>query len=281
MKAETSKLKQNLNGYVTGLIPALKKAHKKLDRILDIIINHHKLKRQNMATAGDGKADEEDLIDVLLNVQESGMQEFNVTINHVKAVALDIFTAGSETSATTIEWAMSELLRNPEVMNKAQEEVRQFLKGKTKIQETDIHELDYLKSVVKETLRLHPPVSLITRVSRERCEVNGYEVPADTNFIINLFALGRDPEYWVDADSFNPGRFHGSSTDFKGNNFEFLPFGAANVELVLSQLLYHFDWKLANGNKPEELDMEESFGVSCRRKNYLHLIATPVTPFAC
>ena len=187
---------------------------------------------------------------------------------------------------------MSELLRNPRVMKKAQEEVRQVLKGKTKIQEADIHEVDYLKSVVKETLRLHPPVSLITRVSRELCEVNGYEVPADTKFIINLFALGRDPECWVDADCFKPERFHGSSVDFKGNSFEFLPFGggrricpglsfgAANVELVLSQLLYHFDWKLANGNKPEDLDMEESFGVSCRRKNYLHLIATPVIPFA-
>ncbi|KAF3435247.1 hypothetical protein FNV43_RR22334 [Rhamnella rubrinervis] len=281
-----------LLGYATGMTPALRKSHKKLDKILDIIINHHKVKRQNLATTGAGKPGGEDVIDVLLNLQESGMQEFKITMNHVKAVALDIFSAGSETSATTLEWAMSELLRNPRVLTKAQEEVRRVLKGKKKIQEIDIHELDYLKSVVKETLRLHPPVSLITRVARERCEVNGYEVPADTKFIINLFALGRDPEYWVDAGSFKPERFDGSSIDYKGNSFEFLPFGggrricpgislgAANVELVLSQLLYHFDWKLGNGNKPEELDMEESFGVSCRRKNYLDLIPTQVIPFA-
>ena len=103
--------------------------------------------------------------------------------------------------------------------------------------------------------------------------------------------IGRDPDYWVNADCFKPERFHGSSVDLKGNYFEFLPFGAgrrmcpgitfgiATVELALTQLLYHFDWKLPNEVKPEQLDMTESLGGTFRRKNDLYLIATPRIPF--
>ena len=202
----------------------------------------------------------------------------------------DIFSGASETSASTIEWAMSELLRNPRVMEKAQAEVRRVLKGRKNVDETDIQKLDYLKLVVKETLRLHPPGALIPRESREKCEINGYEIPSNTKVIINAWAIGRDPEYWIDADCFRPERFHCSSIDFKGSHFEFIPFGGgrricpgisfaiAIVELVLSQLLFHFNWKLPTDIKLEELDMSESLGLTCRRRNDLYLIATPLTP---
>ena len=186
---------------------------------------------------------------------------------------------------------MSELLRNPKVMEKAQAEVRKVLEGKRKIEDTDIQKLDYVKSVVKESLRLHPPATLIARVCRERCNINGYDILTKTKVLVNVWALGRDPDYWVNADCFKPERFHGSSVDLKGNYFEFLPFGAgrrmcpgitfgiATVELALTQLLYHFDWKLPNEVKPEQLDMTESLGGTCRRKNDLYLIATPRIPF--
>ncbi|KAK7855040.1 germacrene a oxidase [Quercus suber] len=137
----------------------------------------------------------------------------------------DIFSGASETSATMIEWAMSELLRNPKVMEKTQAEVRQALKGRKNIDEVDIQKLDYLKLVVKETLRLHPPAALIPRESREKCEINGYEIPNNTKVYINAWAIGRDTEYWSDADCFHPERFQGSHIDFRGANFEFIPFG--------------------------------------------------------
>ena len=176
-------------------------------------------------------------------------------------------------------------------MEKAQAEVRKVLEGKRKIEDTDIQKLDYVKSVVKESLRLHPPATLIARVCRERCNINGYDILTKTKVLVNVWALGRDPDYWVNVDCFKPERFHGSSVDFKGNYCEFLPFGAgrrmcpgitfgiATVELALTQLLYHFDWKLPNEVKPEQLDMTESLGGTCRRKNDLYLIATPRIPF--
>lgn len=151
--------------------------------------------------------------------------------------------------------------------------------------ETDLHLLVYLKSVIKETLRLHPSLPLlIPRECRERCRINGYDIPAKTRVAVNVWAIGRDSRYWVEAESFKPERFLNSPIDFKGTDYEYLPFGAGrrmcpgiafgipNVELPLAQLLYHFDWKLPNGMKNEELDMTESFGITSGRKSDLCLI---------
>ena len=186
---------------------------------------------------------------------------------------------------------MSELLRNPRAMEKAQFEVRQLLVGKRKIQEADIKKLDYLKLVIKETLRLHPPIALIPREATQRCKVSGYDVPTGAKVLVNAWAIGRDPKHWgANADLFEPERFQGSSIDFRGTNFEFLPFGAGKricpgisfgittVELALSQLLYFFNWKLPNGTKPQELDMTETMGITARKRNELNVIAIPFFP---
>jgi cytochrome P450 len=181
---------------------------------------------------------------------------------------------------------MSEMMRNPKVLEKAQAEIRQALKGKKKIHEKDLQNLSYLTSVIKETLRLHPPGALLPRECGEPCEIDGYKIPIKTKVIINAWAIGRDPAYWQEADSFIPERFASNSVDFKGNNFEFIPFGAgrrmcpgvlfglANIELPLAQLLYQFDWKLPGMMKPEDLDMVEDFGAIVKRKNNLCLIPT-------
>ncbi|XP_062104580.1 premnaspirodiene oxygenase-like [Humulus lupulus] len=279
-------------GFVTGMVPALKKIHRKLDKNLDNIVNDHKaaklLLSSDCSTSPNGV--EEDIIDLLLKLGESGEIEFDITTTHIKAVAMDIFSAGSETSATTIEWAITELLRHPRVIKKAQAEVRKVMQGKSKLEEKEIeNKLTYLKSVIKETLRIHPPVTLIPRESREECEINGYKIPNKTKLLINAWAIGRDPSHWgEDVESFRPERFESNSIDFKGNSFELVPFGGgrricpgisfgvAVVELVLSQLIYHFDWEVVESNK--QVDAVESFGITCRRKNDLILI--PTIPFS-
>lgn len=187
----------------------------------------------------------------------------------------DIFAAGSETSATTVEWAMSELLKNPKLMKKAQNEVRRvFGENITSLNEEKIQELKFLRLIVKETLRLHPPALLILRQSRENCVINGYEIAAKAKVLVNAWAIQRDPFYWKDAEEFYPERFSENSMDFRGKNFEYIPFGAGRricpgilfgihgIELPLASLLYHFDWKLPNGMKFEDLEMTESFGLT-------------------
>jgi cytochrome P450 len=200
----------------------------------------------------------------------------------------DLFIAGSETSSGIVLWAMSEMIKNPIVMEEAQVEVRRVFDKKGYVDETELHQLTYLKSVIKETLRLHPTVPLLVpRESRERCEINGYEIPAKTRVAVNAWAIGRDPKYWIEAESFKPERFVNNLIDFKGTDFEYIPFGAGrrmcpgiafalpNVELPLAKLLYHFDWKLPNGMSHEEFDMTEAFGLTVGKKHDVCLI--PIT----
>lgn len=95
---------------------------------------------------------------------------------------------------------MAELMRNPHVMAKAQDEIRQAFRGRKTIKESEIRTLKYLKMVINETLRLHPPVSIIPRACREEVEIDGYHIPLNANVIVNIWSIGRDPKYWDDAE---------------------------------------------------------------------------------
>ncbi|KAM1100720.1 hypothetical protein ACFX15_006905 [Malus domestica] len=279
-----------LLNLIGGIRPTLERLKKVTDRIMENIINEHKKKRST-TKSGEGEAGE-DLVDVLLKFHEHGNGlEFSLTTDNIKAVILDIFGAGSETSATTVDWAMSEMIKNPRILKMTQDEVREVYNRNGKVDEPSIGEMKYLSLVIKETLRLHPPAPLLLpRESSESCKINGYDIPVKTKVIVNGWAIGRDPNYWTEPESFYPERFLDSSIDYKGTNFEYIPFGAgrricpgisyglANVELPLALLLYHFDWKLPNGMSHEDLDMTELFGVTVRRKEDLRLIPIPYHP---
>jgi cytochrome P450 len=183
---------------------------------------------------------------------------------------------------------MTELMRCPNVMKKAQAEVCDNLQGKSKVTEDDLVNLKYLRLVIKETMRLHPAGPLLLpREAMETCKILGYDIPKGTTVLVNAWAIGRDPKHWEDPEEFKPERFESGKIDFKGTNFEYIPFGSgrricpgmtfaeANMEIVLAALLYHFNWELPGGRKPGEVDMTEKMGLTVRRKNdlYLHAMA--------
>ncbi|KAE8734286.1 cytochrome P450 71D11-like [Hibiscus syriacus] len=272
---------------ITGMRAKLERLHHDLDAMLESIIEEHRA-----YNARSKKTDDEidDLVDVLLNLQDHGGIEAPLTKDNIKAVILELLLDGTESSSVIIEWAMSEIIKNPTILKKAQTEVRQVYDRAGNVDESKLDELKYFKLVVKETLRLHPPGPLLLpRENNEKCEINGYEIPAKTKVIVNAWKIARDPKYWDEAERFNPERFINSLVDYKGTNFEYIPFGAGRricpgmsygmviVELCLAQL-FHFDWELPNGIKNEDLDMSESFGVSFRRKTNLHLIPIPYSP---
>jgi len=199
--------------------------------------------------------------------------------------------AALDTSSTTLRWAMAELVANPRVMQKAQLEVRSVMAGQRRVREAALSDLHYLKAVIKETLRLHPPAPLVPRVCLDDCKIQGYHVPQGTIAVTNVWAISRDPKYWQEPDMFRPERYEsGHGFDYKGFDFEFTPFGVgrrmcpginfshANVEIALASLLYHFDWKLPDGGKPEEMDMTELWGVTVTRKAKLVLHPIPCIP---
>jgi cytochrome P450 len=186
---------------------------------------------------------------------------------------------------------MSELMRYPSVMKKAQAEVRINLQGKPKVTEDDLANLKYLKLVIKETMRLHPAGPLLLpREAMETCKILGYDIPKGTTVLVNAWAICRDPKHWKDPEEFKPERFESGMVDFKGTNFEYIPFGSgrricpgmafaeASMEIVLAALLYHFDWELPGGQNPDELDMSEKMGLTVRRKNDLYLHARVCVP---
>ncbi|KAJ6801924.1 premnaspirodiene oxygenase-like [Iris pallida] len=277
---------------IVGVKRRLERSRLRFSEMMDEIIEEHrertaKRRRDSSCAGGDGSG-VEDLVDVLLRIKDDDDQlEVPLTVDNIKAVIFDMFSGGTETTSTTLTWAMAELVRNPEAMEKVQTEVRQILKGKAKIHEDDdIGELQYLKLVIKETLRLHPPLPLLLpRACGETCEMGGYTIPAGARVMINAWALGRDPGVWDDAEAFRPERFDGSSADFKGADHGYLPFGSgrrmcpgitfglATVELVLATLLYHFNWELPGRMQPGDLDMTDTFGITARKAHDLLLHA--------
>ena len=185
---------------------------------------------------------------------------------------------------------MTHLIRNPRVLNKVQAEVRQVIKNKDHITDEDIEKLEYLKMVIKETLRINPLVPLLVpREASKDIKIAGYDIPKKTWIHVNVWAVHRNPNVWKDPESFIPERFMNNEIDYKGLDFELLPFGSgrrmcpgmgmgmALVHLTLINLLYRFDWKLPEGMEAKDVDLEESYGLVCPKKVPLRLIPVLTT----
>ncbi|RZC73184.1 hypothetical protein C5167_048665 [Papaver somniferum] len=271
---------------VSGLSSKLKKVSQELDAFFDQVIDDHLL-RHSKSQNGHGQGEDIeklDLTDILLLSQKDNP---NVYRNNVKAIILDMFVGGTETTATTMEWAMAELIKNPKEMKIAQDEVRRVVGSKCTLEEEDINQMDYLKCTVKETLRLHSPIpTLLPRVSSKSTQIAGYDIPFHTKVYVNAWAIHRDAKIWNDPKEFCPNRFINNPIEFKGQEFGFIPFGSGRrgcpgisfaitvVEYILANLLYYFDWELPAGDKREDLDMTEAVGLAVNKKIPLNVVPT-------
>lgn len=225
-----------------------------------------------------------DLLEVLLDLSQRNEADWHH--KDMKHLFLDLFVAGTDTTSTTVEWAMAELLRNPEKMQKATAEIREVVGLGKIVQESDISRLPYLQALVKETFRLHPAGALLVRQAETDIKIDQYLVPKDAQLLVNLWAIGRDESLWPNPDSFLPERFLDSEIDAKGQHFQLLAFGTGRricmglplahqmVHLMLASLIHNFDWKLEEGMNPENMDMSEKVGITVQKA--LPLKAIPV-----
>ncbi|XAR50777.1 hypothetical protein NMG60_11005201 [Bertholletia excelsa] len=266
---------------LTGRLALVHKTFKDLDLFLQETIDEH----LDNDKGAPGSSDQEDITDVLLKLKEDNSFTVALNMDHIKAILMDIFVAGTDSTAATMVWAMTELIRNPRATNILQQELREIIGQKASIDDNDVQKLTYLKAVVKETLRLHPPAPLmVPHYSSQKCNVGGYEIKSDTLVYVNIWAIGRDPGYWEKPEEFLPERFLGNSIDFRGQDFQFIPFGAGRrscpatilgaiiVELALANLVYSFNWELPDGMKKEDIDMDVKTGVTMHKKNDLLLL---------
>ncbi|KAK7401531.1 hypothetical protein VNO78_13080 [Psophocarpus tetragonolobus] len=280
---------------VSGLYGRAERVAKELDEFLDEVIEEHIVRGVNEIEEPVVELDAEahrDFVDVLLWIQRTNALGFSVDRTVIKALILDMFAAGTDTTSTSLEWAMTELLRHPITMKKLQDECRSVAGDRKHITEEDLGHMQYLKAVLKETLRLHPPIPLLVpRQSMQDIKLNGYHIKAGTRVIFNAWAIARDPKNWDQHEEFKPERFLNSSVEVKGNDFELIPFGAGRRrcpgimfalvvnELVLANLAHQFDWTLLSGDKT--LDVSETIGLTMHRKSPLMAIAFPKGSNSC
>ncbi|GLJ47036.1 hypothetical protein SUGI_0993260 [Cryptomeria japonica] len=232
---------------------------------------------------------EKDFLDILLDSNTESGNKF--TKFELTCFFYDMFTAGSETTSATIEWAMAELIQNSNVMETVKEELDKVVGKERMVQESDIDNLPYLHAVIKETFRLHPAAPLlIHHRAHSSCEIDGYVIPKDAQVFVNVWAIGRDPNAWKEPERFFPERFMESIVEYKGQNFELLPFGSGRricpglplahriVHVVVATLLQCYDWQLPNGQNPKKLDMSGKFGLTLQKAEHLVAIPTPRLP---
>lgn len=266
-------------GHVNGFDARVDKVSKHLDELLEDVI------KERETAADEHDTSVQNFVDILVEAYQNNTAGVSIDRDSVKAILLDVFAAGTDTTSTVLEWGMSELLQHPTTMKKLQNEVRRIVEGDRDITYDDLEQMHYLKAVIKETLRLHTPIPLLVpRMARQDIKVMGYDILAGTIVMTNAWAIGRDPAVWEEPEKFKPDRFLNSSVDFRGFDFELIPFGAgrrgcpaisyavAVNELVLANLVHKFEWKLCV--EGEKLDMSERPGVSIRRAVPLVAVAS-------
>ncbi|KAL7191824.1 hypothetical protein ACSBR2_023823 [Camellia fascicularis] len=239
-----------------GIGSMVEKNFKELDKYYDQMIEEH-------LDTNRPKLEHEDFVDVLLRLQKDPQLKKLLLEMNTSRVSLqyDMFIAGTDTSSAILVWTMTELIKNPSVMKKSQDEVRSVAKEKPKVEESDLSKLTYLKMVIKEGLRLHRRVPLLApRETTERCTVGGYKIPSKTRVLVNVKVIGMDLAYWE-----NPRR-----RSCPGINF-----AVPLIELALANLLHRFNWALPEGMREEDVDMDEAFGLTMHKKIPLCLIAPP------
>ncbi|KAA8546032.1 hypothetical protein F0562_020517 [Nyssa sinensis] len=223
-----------------GFNKRLASARGSLDGFIDKIIDDHmaKKKKSEKNCTDDSEVDT-DMVDELLafysedaaKSYSDGMQSaITITKDNIKALIMDVMFGGTETVASAIEWTMAELMKSREDMKKVQQELDDVVGLDRRVHESDLEKLTYLKCVVKEILRLHPPIPLLLHETAEESTVAGYKIPAKSRVMINAWAIGRDKTAWDEPETFKPSRFlKGGTPDFKGSNFEFIPFGSGST----------------------------------------------------
>ncbi|KAL8238779.1 hypothetical protein R6Q59_015346 [Mikania micrantha] len=254
-----------------------------VDRIFENIIEERIRVNSSKINGEDEEDGRKDLVQILLELKEQKDGPILFDIIQIKALLMDVIIAATDTTSTMVEWVMAEILHNPDVMKKVQDELTEIVGMNNIVEECHLSKLTYLDGVIKETFRLHPPLPLLVqRCPDESCIVAGYTIPKGCIVYMNVWAIHRDPKIWADPLEFKPERFLNDKWDYNGNNLKFLPFGSGRricpgiplgekmLVYILASLLHSFEWRLP---KDEEFELSDEFGLVTKKRK--PLIAIP------
>ncbi|TXG52482.1 hypothetical protein EZV62_021651 [Acer yangbiense] len=249
----------------------MKIVHKKADSFMQSLIDENRIRTRKIGPGDDQEEKTRTMIDSMLSLQESEPNYYTDEI--IKGMILTLLSAGTDTSAATIEWAMSLLLNNPAVLKKARAEVDNYVGHDRLVDEPDLAKLPYIQSIVNETQRLYPVAPLLApHESSDDTTIGGYHVSRQTMLIVNAWAIHRDPKVWDDPTSFKPERFEGlMEGGHEAYNYKFVPFGLGRracpgaglanrvMGLALAALIQCFEWERIS---EEEVDMSQGTGIT-------------------
>ncbi|WJX52017.1 hypothetical protein P8452_38167 [Trifolium repens] len=273
----------------------------KYDPIIEKVIK----KRQeivNKRRSGEIQEGEEEsvvFLDTLLEYAQDETMEIKITKEQIKGLVVDFFSAGTDSTAVATEWTLAELINNPSVLKKAREEIESVVGKDRLVDESDVQNLPYIRAIVKEAFRLHPPLPVVKRKCTQECEIDGYVIPEGALILFNVWQVGRDPKYWEKPLEFRPERFlenvnegEAASVDLRGQHFQLLPFGSgrrmcpganlatAGMATLLASIIQYFDLQVpgAHGQilkgDDAKVSLEERPGLTVPRAH--NLICVPL-----
>ncbi|KAG6780154.1 hypothetical protein POTOM_013008 [Populus tomentosa] len=259
----------------TGHLKKLDRLSKKMDVFLQGLVDEHRDDR-----------DRNTMINRFLALQEEQPEYYTDEV--IKGHVLVLLLGGTETAATSMEWALANLLNHPDVLKKAKAELDAQV-GDRLIDESDFAKLHYLQSIISENLRLCPVTPLIPpHMPSSDCTIGGFHVPAGTILFVNAWSLHRDPTLWDEPTSFKPERFESAG---RVDACKFIPFGMGRracpgdglanrvMTLTLGSLIQCFEWERVGENKIDMLEKTamtmfkvEPLELMCRARPILDMI---------
>ncbi|KAH6763845.1 hypothetical protein C2S51_015094 [Perilla frutescens var. frutescens] len=270
-----------------GYVKKMKVLNKKMDRFYNYVIDDHLARK----AAEKDRFAPKDFVDTLLQMAEDGNLEVELTRDCVKALIQNLIVGAMDTSATAIEWAIHAILRQPRIAEKAKAELDRVIGRNRWVEEKDLCNLPYIDAILMESFRLYPLATLLApHYAIRDCNVAGYNISKGTTVLINTWSIGRDPNAWDSPEEFLPERFLGKDVDMLGSNFGLLPFGSGRrrcpgydlglkiVRTALANLLHGFDLKLIDGMKPQDVSLEEEYGLSTHPKHRITILMEPTLP---
>ncbi|KAF3683709.1 Cytochrome 89A9 [Capsicum annuum] len=235
-------------------------------------------------------------VDTLLNLEWPDEKR---KLNHEEIVTLcvEFLAAGTDTTYTTLQWIMANLVKNPTIQENLYQEIASVVGEKKsesteeEVKEEDLQKMPYLKAVILEGLRRHPPGNFVLpHTVTEEVELNGYVIPKNLTINFMLADMALDPNVWEDPLEFKPQRFLVEGSDEKAfditgsREIKMMPFGAGrricpgyalamlHLEYFVANLIWHFQWNPVEG---DDVDLSEKQEFTIVMKNPLRARICP------
>ncbi|KAL5770043.1 hypothetical protein ACOSP7_014197 [Xanthoceras sorbifolium] len=258
--------------------------------LIPLIQARKKLKEESVS-----KAKENDehyvlsYVDTLLDLQLPH-EKRKLNEDEIVALSSEFLNAGTDTTSTALQWIMANLVKYPQLQEKLFMEIKGIMsEGEEEVKEEELHKLPYLKAVILEGLRRHPPGHFVLpHAVTEDVELGGYKIPKNGTINFMVAEMGWDPKVWEDPMAFKPERFlngNGEVFDITGSReIKMMPFGVGrricpglglamlHLEYFVANLVWSFEWKSV---ETYQVDLSEKQEFTIVMKNPLQAMISP------